>query len=268
MLSPIRYYYHNLKFRLRFVARDYPYPTLKQDGVQICPKFASEELLRLILTFYERQKNEAAHYFDDFSELIICNTHGPVKKEDDKTNAEFENITQVILEMAKIKDLGKSVSGKNISIFPFISILRSQSQPLSNAQQDGQNTPHCDVFYPSHKLFIYLNTVTEDNGAFHYLSGSHAFSFKNAVNYYKDTFRYYFRGGKNAIYPTDATLGMYKNNFQWVAAGGNPGDGVLFNVQGIHKRGEFKKDTERERLVLLIDFRQAEVPVQKFAANV
>lgn len=42
----------------------------------------------------------------------------------------------------------------------------------------------------------------------------------------------------------------------------------FFNVQGGHRRGDFRKDQFRERLVLLVDFRQVEVPCQRLADNV
>lgn len=75
-------------------------------------------------------------------------------------------------------------------------------------------------------------------------------------------------GGKNSLYPSDASIGLIGEDLEWLSAAGRPGDGVVFNVQGVHRRGDFSKDQYRERLVLLVDFRQAEVPVQRFAANV
>ena len=78
----------------------------------------------------------------------------------------------------------------------------------------------------------------------------------------------YLLNDKNSLYPTEATVNLYKNNFKGVSANGVAGDLVLFNVCGIHARGEFQKDKFRERLVLLVDFRQVEVPIQNLAANV
>ena len=257
-----RYFYHNFRYRLRFCGKDFLYPELEKSGVQICPNLFSAELTSYILDFYQKHSGDVYHYFEDFSELIICNTKGPNHK-----NQDYYDFIDRILNENQVLKLGREVTGKKISIHPFISIIHYKSNPESKIQQDGQNIPHFDVFYPSYKLFVYLNQVTTDNGAFNYLAGSQAFSLKNAINYYKDTFRYYFGGGSKEIYPTDAAHSLYKNNYNWVYATGNPGDGVLFNVQGIHRRGEFKKDIFRERLVLLIDFRQAEVPIQRLAAN-
>ena len=267
-LSLLRYYFHNLKYKARFLFKKLPYQELKKDGIEIKKRAFSPELIKSINDFYKKYQKDSNQYFEDFSELIICDTKRPnhSKRPNEKTQ-DFVDMTDKILKEANIRELGKEITGKNVKIYPFISILHSTSDPKSKEQGDGQNTPHVDVFYPSHKLFVYLNDVNDDNGAFRYFKGSHEFSFKNAINYYKDTFRYYFKGGNKAIYPTDASVGIHKNNYEWFHAHGKPGDGVLFNVQGIHRRGEFKKDKNRERVLVLVDFRQVEVPFQKLAAN-
>lgn len=262
-LSLVRYFYHNILYSLRFLGKPGLYSSLKRNGINIERGFFEPELVQEILAFHSKNAADVSHHFEDFSELIISNTKGP-----QKNTAGYLTLIEKVLKGRKILQIGRNLTGKSFSISPYMAILHSKSEPGNASQEDGQNTPHIDVFYPSFKIFVYLNEVTEKNGAFRYLARSQAFSLRNAMNYYKDCFRYYWLGLQKEISPTDATLGLYKNDFEWVSANGSPGDAVFFNVQGIHRRGDFEKGQFRERLVFLIDFRQIEAPVQALAANV
>lgn len=229
----------------------------------MAPQFLSQSFVNELLEFHKKKAADISHHFEDFSELTILNTKGVTHPQDQ----DYVNLVNKILQEKEIKKIGENLTGKKIALNPFISILHSKSLPDRANQEDGQNTPHVDVFYPSYKIFAYLNDVNDDNGAFRYLVGSHEFSLRNAINYYKGALHHYFGGGKEALYPTDASAKLYSNNFKWFFACGKSGDAVFFNVQGIHRRGDFKKDIYRERMVLLIDFRQAEVPFHCLAAN-
>jgi len=262
-LSLVRYFYHNTLYSLRFLGKRPLYLSLKRDGITMERRFFEPELVQEILSFHSNNAADVAHHFEDFSELIISNTKGP-----QKNKADYLALVEKILKDKGILDIGRDLTGKSFSITPYMAILHSKSEPGKSAQEDGQNTPHIDVFYPSFKIFVYLNDVSELNGAFRYFARSQAFSLKNAMNYYKDSFRYYWLGGHEQIYPNDATLSLYKNDFEWVSANGSPGDAVFFNVQGIHRRGDFEKGQFRQRLVFLIDFRQIEAPIPVLAANV
>lgn len=259
--SLIRYLYFHLRFKIRFLfqkKRD----IINRDGIELVQSFLSEMDVNKFLNFYKENSNFTNNYFKDFSELIICNTKGLVYN-----NQEFIDIFK-ILDNKNFKLIGQQMTGLKVKLCPFVSILHYKSFPEDKLQEDGQNIPHFDVFYPSFKFFIYLNDVNEQNGAFKYLQNSHKFTFPNMINYYKDCFLHYFKKDNNSIFPTNATIGLYKNNFNWVSANGRAGDLVLFNVCGIHSRGEFLKDKFRERLVLLVDYRQVEVPIQQLASNV
>jgi hypothetical protein len=261
-LQIFRYYFYNIRYLLRS-KRGRLAKEIESTGVAIKRNMLSDSAVDRILSFYAKNKKFSAQYFDDFSELVISNTNGPIHNSDD-----YWSLSKFILEECKIKFVGEDLTGLTFNIFPFISILHYQSFIDKMRQADGQDIPHADVFYPSFKIFVYLNKVNEENGAFKYLSSSNRFSIEGAIGAYRNSLRHYFRGGRSSIYPTDALADFKNQGLSWISAAGNPGDAVLFNVQGIHRRGDFCKDRQRERLVLLIDFRQAEVPVQKFAANV
>lgn len=261
-LPVLRYYFYNLRYLMRS-RRGAMATEISTRGVVVKRGLLSQDSVVRLLDFYANNRVNCANHFHDFSELVILNSKGVTRKD-----PAYVELAEHLLKDCGIELLGRDLTGVNLTIAPFVSILHYKSYPDQQGQSDGQDTPHADVFYPSFKLFVYLNDVNESNGAFRYLQCSNRFSFKGAINAYKDSFRYYFRGGKRGLYPTDASIGMTGEGLEWLSASGRPGDGVLFNVQGIHRRGDFAKDQYRERLVLLVDFRQAEVPVQRFAANV
>lgn len=257
-----RYFFYNLRYLMRS-GRGILAAEMKALGITIKPKMLAHSDVDRIINFYELNQHSATSYFRDFSELIVANTEGPQVNHED-----YKAITKLITEACNLNSLGNDLTGLPLKITPFISILHYRSFVEQAFQADGQDTPHADVFYPSFKVFVYLNRVNEDNGAFQYLAGSHRFCANGALRAYLDSLKHYLGGGRSILKPTDASLKGNNQDLTWISASGNPGDAVFFNVQGVHRRGSFRKDCFRERLVLLIDFRQIEVPWQRFAANV
>jgi len=107
--------------------------------------------------------------------------------------------------------------------------------------------------------------VGTGNGPLTYYKGSQKFSIRRALQEYRDSVQY-FAGAKNDIKPMSALEYVQRGGFSEEALTGAAGTGILFNVQGIHRRGDFLRDRNRERKVLLIDFRQVEAGIQRFAA--
>lgn len=262
-LQFFRYHIYNLRYRARRLRRlDSLHQTCEMDGYSRHPELLSQTDLQNIQDFYQRQSSAVLQHFEDFSELVICNSSGAVNP-----SKEYSDLVSLLLDQRGIRKAARSLTGLRLRIFPYISIIHYKSFENSAVQQDGQNIPHADVFYPSFKLFVYLNDVDEKNGAFMYLRSSHKYNFSNGLRSVKDSIHYY-REGHKSLYPVDATFGQTDSQLSWDSINGSAGDGVYFNVQGIHRRGDFLKDQYRERIVLLIDFRQLEVPIQMLAANV
>lgn len=257
----LRYFFYNLRYIVR-TGKGVLATECRRSGIALAPKLLDKSIVDEILDFYRTHQADASNHFDDFTELLICNTKGPAK-----LSSEYEELIHRLLVTCGIADHGKDLTGLDLRLYPFISVLHYKSFVDRVGQRDGQDIPHTDAFYPSFKLFVYLNDVDENNGAFRYLKGSHRFALNLALNAYKGALEYYFKGGKRQLYPTNATSRLTQGTYEWFSALGKPGDGVFFNVQGIHRRGNFTKDIYRERLVLLVDFRQVEVPFQRFAAN-
>jgi hypothetical protein len=259
-LQILRYYFYNLRYLLRPKREGFNFQCA-QDGMIIKKNLIDVNGIQKILKFFEKYKTIAQHHFSDFSELVISNTNGVHTK-----NNSFQEIVDYILLEKKIKKIGENLTKKKINISPYISILHYKSYTTQTNQSDGQDIPHSDVFYPSYKIFVYLNNVTDENGAFRYLIGSHKFKFSNAIKQYRESVNYYKKDiTEKSLKPIKASENYSEH---WKSASGQPGDAVIFNAQGIHRRGNFLKDQYRERLVLLIDFRQVETAFQKLAANV
>jgi hypothetical protein len=261
-LPVLRYYFYNLRYLMRS-PRGAMATEIKTRGVVVKRRGLSQESVVRLLDFYANNCVNCANHFNDFSKLVILNSKGVTRKE-----PAYLELAEHLLKDCGMDLLGSDVTGVKLTIAPFVSILHYKSYPDQQGQSDGQDMPHADVFYPSLKLFVYLNDVNESNGAFRYLQYSNRFSLKGAINAYKDSFRHYFQVGKRSLYPTNASIVMTGDGVEWLSVSGRPGDCVLFNVQGINRRGDFAKDQYRERLDLLVDFLQAEVPIQRFAANV
>ena len=259
-LQMYRYFFYNFRYRMRWRRGDTA-RQLESCGLIIKRGFISEQTVTRLLSFYAENRDYCANHFRDFSELVILNSKGVVR--DDQA---YDQLVDHLLSECEISKLGVDLTGLTLVARPFISIIHYKSFVDQIEQLDGQDTPHSDVLYPSFKLFVYLNDVNEENGAFRYLLGSNRFTIDGAINSYFDSIKHYFKGGRRSLYPTEATA--YDPEFKWMSAVGNAGDGIIFNVQGVHCRGDFVKDRYRERLVLLVDFRQVEVPVQRYAANV
>ncbi|BAV33533.1 hypothetical protein SCL_1220 [Sulfuricaulis limicola] len=249
----LRYITHNILRPVPVEKNDY-LRELRVNGVQKIDGILDSGGLNQLTQFYEKYKHLSLSYFEDFSELIIF----PNTRENKNFEAEdFRNVHDLIFKTLNVETLYRDIAGSRLEVIPFVSILHYKSFVGERymLQFDKQDVPHCDVFYPSHKLFVYLNDVDENNGAFMYFPGTHRYTPRNVIREYLASLRYYFieRAG---IAPTNAF--RFRKACAAISLVGRAGTGVLFNVAGIHRRGNFLKDKYRERMVLLVDFRQQE----------
>lgn len=249
----LRHFLHN---RLRTGAQPHPrFRQLRDTGVMQQEGLLDNAALEHVRDFYECHVGLANVYLKDFSELIIYSNLLTVDN-DNFRNQEFRRLRDFLVERLDLAKLFEQMSGKRLVYQPFISIIHHKSFVDHDyaAQQDGNNRPHRDVFYPSYKIFIYLNDVTEENAAFIYYPGTHDISTGTAAQAYRNSLTYYLVE-KRANRPVDA-LAAYARKPAAVSQTGSAGSAVFFNVAGVHQRGDYKKDKYRERIVLLIDFRQ------------
>ena len=216
--------------------------------------------MQAILDFFEQHQSHKINHFEDLSELVIATSKGPIKD-----SADYQRIHSLIRKACRWDEIGMLLTRKHFSISPYVSILHNKSRKEISLQEDGQDTPHSDVFYPSFKAFFYLSDVEVENAPLTYYKGSHACGISRAMREYGDSIRY-FRGAKNDVKPMSLLPYVERHGFPKTPLIGAKGAAVLFNVQGVHRRGDFLKDRDRERKVLLVDFRQVETTFQRFAA--
>lgn len=252
-LQCFRYIAHNNLRPIPVEKNDY-LKELRVSGVQKINGILDIDGQNLLTQFYEKNKHRAQNHFDDFSELIVF----PNTCENKQFEAEeFRKVSDLIFKTLNIEKLYEDISGARLKVIPFVAILHYKSYvgERHKLQFDSQDVPHTDVFYPSHKLFVYLNDVDENNGAFMYFPGTHLFNPRYVMREYLASLRYYFFE-RMGLAPTNAF--KFRKACAAISLVGPAGTGVLFNVAGVHRRGNFLKDRYRERLVLLVDFRQQE----------
>lgn len=254
----VRHIFHNKLSSRQQVSPNFS--DLEENGVKAVKAMLSIEDVNYIRSFYEKNLNHSIVYLPDFSELVIYSNTGSVSNEN-YTIPEFKNMRKFLIEKLNLDKLFSELSGKELKGSPFMSIIHHKSLIDQNyvAQIDGNNIPHRDVFYPSYKIFIYLNDVSEENAAFVYYPNTHSAKGVSLKDVYLQSLRYYFHE-KKALKPVNA-LESLGRTVHPVSQVGLAGTGIIFNVAGIHQRGDYKKDQFRERLVLLIDFRQNEALV-------
>ena len=232
---------------------DLRFNKLQKEGVQVVPELLSTKDVEKIRDFYNQHFLERSTFLADFSELIINSNlpHIDSSLQDNKKAVQFYQWLNEKIDFAKTY---QSACGRTLRCKPWVSIIHHLSRPTDNSfmpQKDGNNIPHRDVFFPSHKIFIYLNDVTVENAAFSYYPKSHIDVNEGPLKVYFDSINHYLGDTSKPYDPL--TQGTTYERF---ICEGAAGDSIFFNVQGIHRRGEYKQDIDRERLVLLIDFRQ------------
>lgn len=257
-LQVIRHYLVNYILRPNIMIKN-KYKKLQDEGVQIEKQFLNQSEVEHVINFYRKNEASKIEYLRDFSELIIYSNLPHIQNPSLYKN-EYADLYKWLNEKINFASLFKDFAGKDMRSKPFISIIHNKhfhKDDSFEAQADGNARPHRDVFYSSYKIFIYLSDVCKDNAAFTYYPGSHKENDSSLSVIYKNSVDYYKSGKKLNIEETN-----FSNNVPFCCEG-NAGDAVFFNVRGVHKRGQFRDNQDRERLVMLIDFRQSDALVIK-----
>ena len=230
--------------------------SLARDGVVLLPGLVSPATVQRITDFYRAHPDFVSNYLTDFQELIL-DARDPALRHDHFQDEQVTSIVEAIHAELATEDLYLRVSGRPMKCRPFMSVLRHSYDPLFpviHANADGNDVPHRDVYFPSFKLFVYLNEVTVDNAAFIYFPGTHRVAEFRLRDLYRLSLDYYRQTGDRLnVNP----LQYGSQDIVGVDQEGHAGDGVFFDVAGIHKRGNHGPDKVSERMVLLLDFRHS-----------
>jgi hypothetical protein len=243
----IRQYFFNKKIqKIKSNAR---FIKLENSGVQIIPNFVGNEFVKYVRNYYQKNICKAQEYVPGFKELIIFSNLKHI--ENDHST---QDLLRYIESNINFKKIFYEITSTELRVKPWVSIINHASKSDHDReftpQLDGNNIPHRDVTFPSYKIFIYLNDVDQNNGAFQYYEGTHKFI--DQSNIYKYSIDHYWTR-KNVPLDQSKKIGLQSIGS---SQNGSAGTAVFFNVAGIHRRGEFHRDQDRERIVLLIDFRQ------------
>lgn len=267
----VRVLFHDFFWRLRQIFSppvssklQVYFDSLQRDGVVIIRNaFTPEEVQSLVDDFNDKTPNFISH-FEEFKEglVLASNSIAPWTTPIGSKVAEDLVVNNPIL-----KELIRASSGHRIRLTPEVSYLKysPKLQDLGKEQVDGQDRIHCDVAYPSMKVFIYVTDSTVSNGAFIYCPGSHRVTLKRLIMEYKISIRYFLGTDRGEYKPTDLTneekkfLDLHENSME-----GNAGSIIIFNTMGFHRRGNFTDASKPYRNVILSNYRYLDSFANKF----
>ncbi|MBY0518485.1 MAG: phytanoyl-CoA dioxygenase family protein [Bacteriovoracaceae bacterium] len=158
----------------------------------------------------------------------------------------------------KLQNIIGKASGRKLRLNPEVSYLEylCKLSDLGKEQVDGQDRLHCDVAYPSFKVFVYVTDTDASNGAFIYAPGSHKFSLKRLWIEYKMSIKYYVKHFKGDIKPEVLSEDDLKTlNIDEKSMEGKSGSVIIFNTMGFHRRGNFTNSQKPIRQVALVNYR-------------
>ena len=130
-------------------------------------------------------------------------------------------------------------------------------------RQDPNNLFHADVHFHSHKVFYYMNDITEDHGPFTYLKGTHQnnlnrllYEFKRARLDNATEFAWRLENNLQNKFFKRYLNNLLKNKYKAI---GRANTLIIGNVHGFHKVGDALEGNERE--LIRITFRHNPIEV-------
>jgi len=156
-----------------------------------------------------------------------------------------------------IKKLGSSVVRHKIESFSPFQLIVHQKIDDEAPDLDSDIYFHPDVSFHGIKIFLYLNNVNRNNGAFIYAKGSHEITFNRLKFEYLKSIGYAigFSRHKKGV-KADPKTGrgwhcLTREEEKKFSVVGSPIKGkantlIMFNVMGFHRRGDFINNEKRE----------------------
>ena len=130
-------------------------------------------------------------------------------------------------------------------------------------RQDPNNLFHADVHFHSHKVFYYMNDITENHGPFTYLKGTHQnnlyrllYEFKRARLDNATEFGWRLENNLQNKFFKRYLNNLLKNKYKAI---GRANTLIIGNVHGFHKVGDALEGNERE--LIRITFRHNPIEV-------
>lgn len=205
------------------------------------------------LQYLDSIKNNAAEYVDQHNAIPQTKMRLLVEYQGRRAVVKDQRVLDIVMKKKELFEINKRLTGFSLTLPPKIYFLNQsvKAEDVGHAQTDYQDVLHYDVPYPTMKAIVYLDDVDATNGAFCFVKGSPKFSLRRArAEYDYSLANAHYQAHEKDRKPVSAKF-YEPENLQQMP--GKKNSMVLFNAEGFHKRGDFKKPLSRE--TLFIDFR-------------
>ncbi len=236
---------------------------LDRDGIVLIPDFFSASDFQSILEEYRIAHSGVENvWVRENTSFGLSNWSVTILPGDEI----FTVTNQVFRNNARILELVGHIGHRRVDYFPSsVSILNQALAPGASSTTDGVSFLHADVHYPTCKVVLYLNDVSDGGAPFVYCYGSHRLSPSRLALEYelarrrKSPQQY----GSEVVngYPvvTDDMVKRYGLDPRPIFAPANTL--IVANHFGLHSRGLFEPG--RSRATLRASFRFIESPRYK-----
>ncbi len=259
--SIFRTLYHNLgRTKPKKVRKEFQQyiDIMERDGILVIPDFFPEEQFKEIKKefddaysdwdpmyvnpdeFSKRQK-DFPEYFQTIAEKIIT--------------PETRAFNEYFVKNELINAITESVVHKKIRLTPYKHFWYLKRRKLDKEGDKSFHNaayPHADVFYPTIKVFLYLNDVDEKNAAYIFARGTHKLNLKRLLLEYKLSVR--FAKDNNDVSTNDNDISYLGSKSESIC--GKANTLIISNNMGYHNRGFFSSLDPRQTAQL--DFRNLE----------
>lgn len=259
--SIFRTIYYNLgRVKPRKVRKEFQsyLDILNRDGILVIPDFFQEDQFKELRKEYDdayadwdpmdfnpdeftKRQKDFPEYFQTIAEKIV--------------SPDSKAFNEYFVNNELINELTEAVVQKKIRLKPyrhFWYLKRRKLDKESDKSFHNAAYPHADVFYPTIKVFLYLNDVNEKNAAYIFARGTHKLSLKRLLLEYKLSVRY--AKDKNDVYTDDKDISYIGSKSESIC--GKANTLIISNNMGYHNRGFFSSLEPRETAQL--DFRNLE----------
>lgn len=160
---------------------------LREEGMVLIPNF-------LPRPFFESVRDEAGRALDSGSDQILVKHHGPNKYEVAPIHqfdaAEYPHLHEYV----QVDRLKAVMSAAEKQPFDDVPVAHQAVERLTQGpygeDEDPETDLHSDIFFNTHKSWLYLDDVTLDHGPLVYVPRSHHLSLKQLQYVYRHSQAY------------------------------------------------------------------------------
>jgi hypothetical protein len=239
---------------------------LNRDGVLVVPDFLPAEVFAAVKAEYDGACAagllEPPDCFED---------NGVVERRISlgKNRRHFPQTREALTRNQWLRDLVAGAIGQappEVSLI--VSVMMRAEAAVATERLIGSNYIHADIHFPTIKAWLYLNDISEANGAFRYARGSHRLTLARLTYEYEASVRVAraretIAIGKDVAYgrvrvPSDDQLA--RMDVREEAICGRANTLVVANTMGFHRRGEFPPGVTRDMINIRFGDRKVKVP--------